>query len=168
MLLNSQYEIAEKTQTVSALPQYCCPWKFSGELCSICRCGICGSTSGSNRMWRPVSLEFHYCVFVYYYFSVYFYWINLLIYMTVTYTSVFWFAWHVNFSKFYGTKLWECFHSVWVIGHTLSLHLLDFVIFTALEAVIEYSQNAEEVAVKKLTFGEDKLYLRISCYFKLR
>jgi len=37
-----------------------------------------------------------------------------------------------------------------------------------LEAVIKYSQNAEEVTVKKLILGEEKLYLRVRGYFKLR
>lgn len=32
------------------------------------------------------------------FFSKYFYWITLLIYMTaVSYASVFWFAWHIDF-----------------------------------------------------------------------
>lgn len=65
------------------------------------------------------------------------------------------------------TKLFETSLNVRVIG---LFHYICFILcFFAFEAVTEYSQNAEEkVTVKQLCLGEDKLYLRVRNYFKLK
>lgn len=106
------------------------------------------------------------CVY-YYYFSKYSCWINLFIYMIEkSATQV--------YADMHGTWTFRiCMWKNWVFSQCLSYWTYSFftsiwlcIIFIALEAVIEYSQNTEEVSVKKLTLGEDKLYLRVGCYFK--
>lgn len=107
--------------------------------------------------------------FNYYYFSKCFYRINLSIYMLEQSTIQMYFDLHDTLT--FRILMWQN----WVSSQLLSYWTYSFftaswlcIIFIVLEVVIEYSQNAEEIIVKKISLREDTLYLRDKGYFKLR
>lgn len=108
--------------------------------------------------------QFIFCVslwFNYYYFSKCFCWVTLLTYMTEQSAIQVCFDLHGTLTS------WIFMWQNWVFSQFLSYWTYSF--FTAswlcivsipLEVVIEYSQNAEEIIVKKISLREDTLYLR--------